>query len=133
TPTGGTRVVGNVGRRVTAGPVDRLPGEVGPRPGDEVGGDVERLLVGEGDRPVDRHVAPEECGRGPEPCHPRADVERARAPERRRERGACPSGPWHRAQTWPNTSRPRTVSPAMGVILPGPMPGSSPGGATPRE
>src|SRR5690242_4309785 len=56
-PVGAIR---GVGRSAPPWPILRLPCEIGSRPGIDVGGDIERVLSGEGPGQVARHVGVDE-------------------------------------------------------------------------
>src|SRR5207247_11102684 len=80
--------VRDVGRRIPVRPIVDLVREVGPLARIHVCRHIERLLVAERPRLVERHVVPDERRRRADARHPGADVEGLRPPDRRRDLGA---------------------------------------------
>src|SRR2546423_807828 len=87
------RPIRDVRRCVAVRPIVDLVGEIRAGVGVHVRGHVERLLVGQRARLVERHVVADERRGGAHAGHPRADVVRVRPPYRRGHPGAPPPRP----------------------------------------
>src|SRR5437764_590050 len=84
----GLRRIGDVRRCIAVRPIVDLVGKIRAGMRVHVRRHVERLLIGQGARLIERHVVADERRSGARARHPRADVVRARSPHRRSHRGA---------------------------------------------
>src|SRR5438874_3874545 len=84
----GLRRIGDVRRCIAVRPIVDLVGKIRADMRVHVRRHVERLLIGQGARLIERHVVADERRGGARARHSRADVVRARAPYRRSHRGA---------------------------------------------